>query len=348
MTAVAKVDIAECSPAQRDRWDAFAREHPFGSIYHLSRWRGLVESEFGHRSTYLRAQDEAGRLTGLLPLVRLRSRLFGDFHVSLPYFNYGGAIGIDEDVEQALMERAATLAQAAGCAHVEFRDTRERAGWPVRTDKVAMELPLPADPATLWNSLGSKLRAQVRRPSREPVEVLRGGAELLPQFYAVFARNMRDLGTPVYPQRFFAAILEAFPEQATIVAVRLRGKPAAAGFLIEHGPRMEIPWASSMRELNPIGVNMLLYWEALRFAIERGRRIFDFGRSTIDAGTYRFKKQWGAQPRPLYWHYWLRPGRELPRIDPGNPRYRLAIRAWQRLPLRVANTLGPLIVKNLP
>ncbi|WP_116348508.1 GNAT family N-acetyltransferase [Alkalilimnicola ehrlichii] len=211
-----------------------------------------------------------------------------------------------------------------------------------------MELLLPDDPAPLWSDIGSKLRAQIKRPRREGVTVDAGGANLLAAFYSVFARNMRDLGTPVYPKRFFLRILELFPDQAFIVTVKHRGRPVAAAFLLGWQDRLEIPWASSIREYNRIGVNMLLYWEALCAAIERGYRCFDFGRSSVDSGTYRFKRQWGARPVPLYWYYWLPPGKSLPNLTPDNPKYQLAIRLWQRLPVAVTNLLGPSLVKNLP
>jgi FemAB-related protein (PEP-CTERM system-associated) len=246
------------------------------------------------------------------------------------------------------MERAGRLAGSIGSRHVEFRDTRRRDGWPMRTDKVIMELALPGSTDELWARFDPKLRAQIRRANKEGVQIVRGRGELLPEFYAVFARNMRDLGTPVYAARFFAAILAAFPQAASIVLCRHRGRAVAGGFLLQHRERLEIPWAASVREYNRFGVNMALYWEALRTAIEASCRVFDFGRSTVDSGTYRFKKQWGASPRPLFWHYWLDAGVALPQLTPGNPKYRLAIAAWQRLPVFVANRLGPALVKHLP
>lgn len=336
---------------ERARWDRYVESSPGGSLYHLTRWQRVIEDVFGHETFYWQANDAEGRLLGVLPLVRLKSLLFGDYQVSMPYFNYGGAIGVAPEVEEALMRRAAEAARGLGCRHLEFRDEHVRSGgWPVREDKVVMERELPSDPEVLWKDLGGKLRAQVRRPYKEDgeTEIRIGGSDLLDPFYSVFARNMRDLGTPVYPRRFFAAILESFPELSRIVVVRHQRQAVAAAFLVEHKQRMEIPWASSLREFNRSGVNMLLYWEVLKLAIERGNRVFDFGRSTVGGGTYRFKQQWGAKPRPLHWHYWLRDGGEPPRLNPDNPKYRLAIRAWQRLPLPVTTWLGPKIVRNLP
>lgn len=331
-------------------WDAYAAEHAQGSLYHQSAWSRLIADLYGQQQYHWRAYH-GDQLVGILPLTRLRSRLFGDYLVSLPFVNYGGALADSPDIETQLMQAAGESAAELGCSHIEFRDVAPRAAgaWPVRTDKVAMELELPEETDALWKALGSKLRSQVRRPLKESgVEVSSGGLELLEPFYAVFSRNMRDLGTPVYPQAMFQRILEALPEQARIVLVRYRGQPVAAGFLLQHRDRMEIPWASSLQEYNRLGVNMLMYWHALQASIAAGCRLFDFGRSTVDSGTYRFKKQWGAQPRQLHWHYWLKAGQELPNLTPDNPKYQLAIRAWQRLPVPVANWLGPRIVRNLP
>lgn len=330
-----------------EQWDGFVRERDGASIYHLAAWRPLIRSMFGHETLYLYAEHNR-QVTGVLPLVRLRSRMFGDYLISMPYFNYGGALAADAAVASMLMRAAADLAHERGCSHVEFRDTEPRHGWPVRTDKVGMELRLPGSIDALWEALGAKLRSQVKRPQKAGAEGASGGRELLPEFYGVFARNMRDLGTPVYALGFFDAILKAFPTQAQITVVRYRGEAVAAGFTLGFRGRLEIPWASANRDYNALSVNMLLYAEVLKRAIADGYTVFDFGRSSIDSGTYRFKKQWDATERQLYWHYALPPGRDVPRLTPNNPKYRLAIAMWQRLPLFVTNRLGPFIVKNLP
>lgn len=329
--------------------DAFVIGHPGGSIYHLSCWRALIRHLFGHEALCLYARNAAGEITGLLPVVRLRSVLFGNYMVSMPYVNRGGALADDPVVEEALMCAAAQLAMRKGCSHVEFRDVFPRGPeWSLRTDKVAMVLPLAENTQALWKTIGTKCRAQVRRPMREGARVIHGGPELLGDFYAVFARNMRDLGTPVYPRRFFEAVCTAMGDGAALTVVRLGQQPVAAGLLLRDKQRMEVPWASSLRETNGLGTNMLLYWSMLERAVDAGCEEFDFGRSSVGSGTWRFKKQWGAEERQLYWHYWLAPGRAVPAMNPGNPRYRIAIRLWQRLPLTVANLLGPRIVKSLP
>lgn len=336
------------STADAAEWDAFARGAPGGTIYHQLSWRRIFAREFEWDTHYLEARNDSG-VEGVLPLVRLKSRLFGDFLVSLPYVNYGGVLARSAEADRLLVAAASELAGSLGVSHLELREQKPRnPEWPVRTEKVAMRSRLEANEDEHWRKLSSKLRSQVRRPQKEGATTRVGGAELLPQFYAVFAHNMRDLGTPVYSRSFFATVVEELEEHVDIVLAELNGAPVAAGILLHFGGSTEIPWASSLRSANRLGVNMLMYWACLKRAIEKGSTVFDFGRSTLDSGTFQFKRQWGALPVPMYWHYWLRNGGDLPRLNPSNPKFALAIAAWQRLPLWVANGLGPHIVRNLP
>ena len=334
--------------ATPEEWNRYVESNPSASLYHRAEWQALIKETFGHSGYYFSARDKTGNITGVLPLIRLRSRLFGDFMVSMPYFNYGGAVADHPLIEQHLMEAAAQQGARIGVSHIEFRDDTPRRELPARTEKVNMILRLPDNQDELWQSFTPKLRAQIRRPQRENPQVLMGGVEYLDDFYAVFSRNMRDLGTPVYSRTFFRNILDSFPDTSQLIVVRLADRPVATAFLIGHRDTLEIPWASTLSDVNRLSINMLLYWEILKYAIKQGYRNFDFGRSSKDSGTYRFKQQWGAQPRPLYWHYWQASGDTLPSLNPDNPRYALAIKVWQRLPLTVTRALGPLIVKNLP
>jgi FemAB-related protein (PEP-CTERM system-associated) len=291
-----------------------------------------------------RAPD--GSLAGVLPLVLQKSAVFGRRLVSLPFLNYGGPLGETADVERRLIEQAAAAARARRVRTLEIRDVLPRDGWSARGDKVTVELDLPDSPEALGKALGSKLRSQVRRADRESPEVVVGGADLLDQFYPVFAATMRDLGTPVYPRRFFAQLLTSLGADCTVVVIKLRGAPAAAALLTHFRERTEIPWAASLHELRATSINMRLYWECLTLAIGRGSRVFDFGRSTVDAGTYRFKLQWGGQPRHLHWIYPLEPT-DRPAKRPGGLIAR-AQAVWTRLPRPVADALGPLISPGLP
>jgi len=328
-------------------WNKYVENNPATSIYHLAEWRDVIRKSFGHEAYYFYAHDKSGTIIGVLPLIRLKSRLFGDFMVSMPYFNYGGAIGNHPTIEKELVRQANNMAAELGLDHIEYRDEISIPDLPERTNKVNMILALPADADTLWQSFSPKLRSQIKRPQREDIQVKLGGVDLLDDFYSVFARNMRDLGTPVYSKAFFENIISTFTKKAHILIITLSGKPVAGAFLIGYKETLEIPWASTIRNVNHLSINMLMYWEILSFAIREEYAYFDFGRSSIDSGTYRFKKQWGAQPRQLYWHYWLN-NRELPSLNPSNPKFRLIINIWKNLPIWLTKLIGPIVVKNLP
>ena len=266
----------------------------------------------------------------------------------LPFCKPESHVETDE-IETALMEHAGGIALQSGATSIEFRDMFRRTGdWPCRDEKLLMILELPAAPEELFKALGTKRRTRIRRARKENPEIRRGGIELLEDFYTVFAITMRDLGTPVYAPRFFREMLEAFPDKAQIVSIRLDGEPVSAGFLLGHGDMMQIPWAGTLRKANRLAMNMLLYWDIIENTIERGFARFDFGRTTVGSGTHEFKKQWGAQPHQMHWHYWVAPGQERPQLNPDNPRYKRAISIWQKLPVPVTRLIGPHLVKNLP
>jgi serine/alanine adding enzyme len=329
-------------------WGEYLTRSPQASLYHDPAWAGLIHSCFGHRTFFLAAQNK-GALRGILPLVYLKSRIFGKALVSMPYFNYGGLLADDDGAVTELIASAVELKRELGADYIELRQSATlRGNLPVKSHKVIMLLPLPSDPEALWQGFKSKLRNQIRTPEKAGATFHWGGRELLDEFYAVFAENMRDLGTPVYSKRFFKAILETFPKHSYIALVRLNGGPVAAGFLLGFRNKLEIPWASSLRRYNRASPNMLLYSGVLRQAILEGFQIFDFGRSTLDSGTYRFKQQWGAAPSPTYWYY---PGQnqdKLPEHNPETGRFYWATQVWKRLPLALTNRVGPGIVKNIP
>lgn len=329
-------------------WDRFVRSHPNATPYHFSSVRKLISETFNKADYSILAVNEKDEVTGVLPLVRIKSMLFGDFLVSMPYFNYGGMLALSEKVEQGLLERAIKLCQELKVEHMEIREMKPRDGMAMRTEKVSMLLGLPDSFNKLMQQLGSKTRAQVNRAEKENVNVRSGGEELLHLFYKVFSRNMRDLGTPVYDMQFFRALLGVADFETRILIIELDGKPVAAAFLLGYGDVLEIPWASSLRTTNALGMNMYLYSKVLEYAIEKSYRYFDFGRSSVDSGTYRFKQQWGAKPQQNYWHYWLDDGGEIPQLNPSNPKYEMMIAIWKRLPVAITNIIGPRLVKNLP
>lgn len=335
--------------AQEESWNAYVQGHPAATVAHTLALREAIAETYGHAMKYLCAWSGDGRVIGVLPLVQLKSWLFGNYIVSIPYFNYGGVLADNAEAADALLHAAGEWQREIGSDHIELRHASDLAkGLPQRTDKVSFWLPLPANEQALWTSFSSKLRAQIRRAEKETPEIVIGKAELLREFYAVFSRNMRDLGTPVYGMDFFRNLLDSFPDTANIVVARINGVAVGASFLMAFGNRMEIPWASTVRAYNHTGINMLMYWSVLKFAISQRYEFFDFGRCTEHSGTYRFKQQWGAKPIPLYWDYCLGEGGEMPGLNPDNPKFKLLIAAWKKLPLFVSNLLGPAIVRSLP
>lgn len=330
-------------------WDQFVENHPAASPYHFIKIRSFIEQTYGHSTHYCYALSTDGDILGVLPLVQLRSRLFGNFIVSVPYFNYGGLLANNQEAAAKLVAAADEWRQSIGATHVELRHLENSGfGLQQRLDKVTFLLALPADPQALWQSFRPKLRAQIRRAEREKPEFMIGGSELIDEFYNVFASNMRDLGTPVYAKDFFLNLLDHLGESSRLVVVKLNDKPAGCAFLIGHAQQMEIPWASTLRECNNTGVNMFMYWKVLEHAIVNGYRVFDFGRCSKDAGTYRFKQQWGAVPIPMHWDYCLPIGKRPPELNPDNPKFKLMIAMWRCLPIWVTKMIGPLIVRNLP
>ncbi len=293
---------------------------------------------------------EGDDIRGLLPLVFLKSPLFGRFLVGLSYLNYGGVISSDDETARLLIDRAVELADELDVRHLELRHERSvdhprliaRPGL-----KVHMRLALPRTGDELWKQLGTKVRNQIRKGEKNGFSVHWGGAELLADFYAVFSRNMRDLGTPVFPQKLFAAIAGQFPDRAEFCVVRQGTQPLAAALLLHGWGTTEVPSASSLREFNSTCVNMLMYWHLLQRAIERGQETFDFGRSSPDGPTHKFKAQWGALPAPAEWQYYVRSG-DVSAMRPDNPRYERMIRVWKRLPVWLTRRLGPMIVRGIP
>jgi FemAB-related protein (PEP-CTERM system-associated) len=326
----------------------YVASHPRATAYHRPEWLHVLRRAFGHPGKFLIA-ERRGRVVGVLPLMFFRSRLFGKFAVSLPFVNYGGVLADDASAEAALLDGAIEQTRAAGGKHLELRHRAQHfTSLTPKRHKVAMELRLEHSSEDQWQRLDRKLRNQVRKAEKSGVEIRDGGIELLAKFYDVFAVNMRDLGTPVYGVNFFREVLATFPAESRIFVATHRGQPIAASFVHWFRDRIEVPWASSIREFNPLCANVLVYWHMLRYGIERGHHTFDFGRSTPGEGTYLFKKQWGAEPRELVWEYWTAAGHPVPDLSPKNPTFALAIRTWQRLPVRVATAVGPAIVRNIP
>jgi len=328
--------VRRLSGAPGPDWTAAVAAH------HLAlapEWHRTIREAYGHEPLYLAA--EAGERRAVLPAFAIRRPLLGPAVTSMPFLDAGGPAGAPE-LTAPLLAQLALEAQRAGARLLEVRATRPL---PLPAEpslaKVTLALSLPGDPDRLWRGLDAKVRNQIRKAERSGVSVeAQAGAGLLPAFYEVFARNMRDLGSPVHDPGFLRAVLAAFGDRARVLLARRAGQTVGGLITLVHGDTLYTPWASSLRAEARHCPNMLLYWEALAGACRDGFRRFDFGRSTRGAGTYRFKRQWGAEELPLYWYVLpLRDGAAPPRGESRG--LRLAGGIWRRLPLGLTRRLGP-------
>jgi serine/alanine adding enzyme len=336
---------------ERTRYSAeeFAPERTAHPSYDL-RWLPVLERGLSHPTYMLTARDAAGVSVGQLPLAFVSSRLFGRFLVSLSYVNSAGVQTRDPNVAQCLIDEAVLLAEDLDCRYLELRQEtpfEHPALTFARTDKCLMRFPLPETVDALWNGLKASVRNQVRKGQRPGYDVRWGRDELLDGFYAVFARNMRDLGTPVFGRRLFQSILREFRTDAELCVVFDKQQPIAGALLVHGSEVTEVPSASALHEYRSTNVNMLMYWHLLARAVERRSRVFDFGRSTRDGNTFQFKKQWGAEPHPSTWQYHVRRG-STDAMRPENAGNRRMIEVWKRLPVWFTRVIGPSIVRGIP
>jgi serine/alanine adding enzyme len=341
-----EVSVEICT--DRSAWDAYVASMPEASNYHRWGWKEAIEETFGHKTHYLAATDGT-EIKGVLPLVHMKSRLFGNFLVSMPFFSYGGVLANTSETREALLAKAAELGSELGVSHIELRQCSAlEMTWRVSTPKVTMELPLPARVEELWKSLSSGMRNKVRNGQKAGFRIEWGGAEAVGTFYKVFSTNMRNLGTPVYPQAWFANMCKHFPNETKILTLWDGDRAVASGFVSCYRNIVELPWSATLPEFRKKHSAILMYWTLLEWAITNGFKLADFGRCTKGSGVYEFKKHWNSEERPLHWYHWLAAGAGVPELRPDNPRYRLATNVWKRLPLAVANLIGPRIVRSIP
>lgn len=329
-----------------EAWDEFVRHQAGWTHFHLHGWKEVMHTALGHETHYLAAHS-GSTLTGVLPLVRVRSALFGHYLVSMPFLNYGGPLG-EAGAVRALVSEAVRLADASGARLLELRSASALpVELPVSHRKVTVVLDLPGDHDALMKAFPGKLRSQVRRPDKEGM-TFRFGAEQVGPFFEVFSRHMRDLGTPTQGRGLFEAIARTFPGDAWFGCAWLGTRPIAAGAGFRWGHEFEMTWASALSEFNRTSANMGLYRAFMERAIDGGCTRFNFGRCTPGSGTHRFKLQWGGRDEPLWWYQHARGGAPAATPSPDKGAFRWGPRIWKRLPVPVATALGPRIVRLIP
>lgn len=305
-----------------------------------------MEKALGHSCYYLTAVNDKGEIQAVLPLVTVKSKLFGHFLISVPFLNYGGPLGNDDGIK-LLVDRASRIAEDNEVKILEIRSRAELPiSLPVSHRKITVVLDVPEGGAdALWKQIPAKVRSQVRRPQKEGMES-RFGHDQLDGFYDVFTRNMRDLGTPTQSKKLFEEIIKEFSDDIVVGCVYYKGQVVAAGFGIMWNSEFEMTWASSLREYNKLSPNMLLYWDFMSHAIERNAKLFNFGRCTPGAGTHKFKLQWGSRDEQLWWYEQRAAGAVAP--SEGDSAFQMGPKLWRKLPLPIANLLGPHIVRLIP
>jgi len=331
---------------QPAEWDEFVRSQAGATHYHLFGWQRVIQKTFGHECLYLAARKEDGTLDAVLPLVRVRSRVFGHFLVSMPFLNYGGPLGSDAGV-QALVQHAVHMARSSRAKLLELRSAIPlQVPLPVSHRKLTVVLDLPQRAEDLWKSLSGNMRNKVRKPQKEGVKV-RFGLDQMPTFWQIFAHHMRDLGTPTLPAAFFEAVSDEFGETVRFACAYdgARAIACGCGFLGERD--FELTWSSALTAYRDLRANFLLHWSFMEEAVRSGVPRFNFGRSTPGSGTHEFKRQWGSRDEPLWW-YQFAPDGEATTPSPSDPAYAWGPRLWKRLPLLIANRLGPRLVRYLP
>jgi FemAB-related protein (PEP-CTERM system-associated) len=328
------------------RWDEFVLAHPGGTFFHLAAWKRVLERAFRHPTHYLIA--ERGRtVTGVLPLTHVKSLLFGSSLISNAFAVQGGPIAADDDSRRALEGEAVRLMEALAVPVLELRDfSASRSDWPSRTGLYAT-FRRGLDPTVEHNlkAIPRKQRAMVRKGMRNELrsEIDDG----IDRLYRVYAESVRNLGTPVFARSYFNILKEEFSTSSDVVTVSSGGKDIASVLNFYFRDEVLPFYGGGTDAARQLAANDFMYWEVMRRACERGYRIFDFGRSKIGTGSYAFKCNWGFQPTPLVYQFRLASGRSMPDLNPLNPKLAIFIAAWKRLPLAVANWLGPRIVRGI-
>lgn len=328
-----------------DAWNEFVFSRPEATFFHRAEWKKVIETAFSHKMYYLYA-EQGGRIVGVFPLGHIKSLLFGNALVSSPFCVYGGAIGVDDSVRSALESHAIQIATELGVDYLESRNTvTSSSGWPSKELYVTFRKKISADPDENMNNIPRKQRAMVRKGIK--AGLVSETDDSVERFYAVYAESVRNLGTPVFSRRYFRLLSEVFGDDCRILLASRNGK-VISGVMSFYFRNEVLPYyGCGTPEARTYKSFDFMYWELMRQSCLDGIEIFDYGRSKIGTGSYSFKKNWGFVPEPLPYQYYLLKADNIPDINPLNPRYQLFIKLWKRLPLPVANVIGPVISRNL-
>lgn len=343
--ALAMPTVRAASDGDAADWDAFVLAQPSAGAFHRWGWRDVLAARFGHRPHFLVAERD-GRIEGVLPLVEIRSRLFGHSLGSLPFCPYAGPVAGEPAVRDALIDHAIELARSVGAAHLELRGLdRVRPLWPAQDLYVTFRRAIVADHDRNLDAIPRKQRAMVRKGIKNGLSERIGD---LDAFFGMYCDNVHRHGTPGQSKAFFRDLQRTFGPDCEVLTVHARDGRAVSGVVTLYFRDEVLPYfAGDTFEARELAANDFKYWRVMCRAAERGCSTFDFGRSKLGTGPYNFKRNWGFEPHPLAYEYWLSPGRAVPQNNPLNPRYRLMIETWRRLPRPFVQWLGPKVVGAL-
>ena len=347
------VTIRMADDSDQGRWDDFVLNYPDTSPYHLFAWKRAIEIAYGHQCHYLYAEKHY-KIEGILPLIQLRFFPFINEVVALPFCDIGNCISKNTEAQDTLFNEAIQLSTNRKTINIQLRgdmtptESIRSSFKAIETDKVRMLLNLPPTADHLVNSFKSKLRSQVRKAEKNGVLFEWGDMHDIDGAYKVFSKNMHELGSPVHSKSFLKAVLENYGARSKLGLAIFEGRIIGMGIILLGGSVVSIPWASTSREYNRLSPNMLLYWNFLKYSADNGFAYFDFGRSSEGEGTYKFKKQWGAKPIPLLWYEHVGNGQINNKgVSVNSWKRELAASIWRKLPLGVANTIGPHLRKYI-
>lgn len=329
-------------------WEAYVSARPGAGPAHALGWRNVVVRTYGHVPCHLLVRDR-GQVRGVLPLFLIRHPLFGRSLVSAPFLSHGGICADEEDAARALINAARSLCWDERARYVEVRNLQAVGhGLRLKDCYCVYLLSLDPDPEVIWARFEPhRARTATRKATRFGLVVERG-AHLLDTFVAVAAQQMRDLGTPFHSRFFYRTILEEFPGEAEIFTVRRRGQVLGGGLTVTVRDTLHWIYGGCLNSSREVAANSLLTWEIIRFACLQKLTWLDFGRSRWNSGTAHYKQQWAAHAVPLFYEYQLSEGVQMPDMDPTNPRFRLSIAIWRRLPVTIARCLGPFVIRGIP
>lgn len=343
-TAHAAPKVARLEDAQKQDWNRFVEQCPDGTFFHLAEWEEVIRRAYGHRTHFMYA-TEGGAITGVLPLVHVRSRLFGNSLSSTPFCVYGGIVSTTPQAHAALQSRATELARELKVDFLELRNATRQQDWPEKSLYVTFRKEISGDPDENMKAIPRKQRAMVRKGIKAGlVSEIDAGID---RFFPAYAESVRNLGTPVFPRRYFQTLKEVFGPRCEVLTVTHDTQVVCAVMNFYFRNEVLPYYGGGGDAARQYKGNDFMYWEVMRRAAEKGVRLFDYGRSKEGTGSYSFKKNWGFEPVPLHYQYHLVQARSVPDVNPMNPKYRLFINAWKRLPLPVANSVGPLISRSL-